>query len=241
MLLGMVLCVCAQNDAALQPGIGPRMNARERLQRLTLVTPAYRKEALRLLIEEVNRVAKELQLPEKLPITESNLTASYLSPPNMAGRVPGFGNLSTSNYVYFVTVGNKFSFLERTHLAEEQEQLEKQFLWPISRMDTNAAYQVATQLLVAASIDVKALNRDCSAHILPLIPDGEGGNRFVPIYTVYWMKRDQVGSIAEVEFVEPTKTILQMRVMKSEYILRKPLVITNLDFLLSQTNTPAGK
>ena len=125
MLLGMVLCVCAQNDAALQPGIGPRMNARERLQRLTLVTPAYRKEALRLLIEEVNRVAKELQLPEKLPITESNLTASYLSPPNMAGRVPGFGNISTSNYVYFVTVGNKFSFLERTHEVASIKRTEK--------------------------------------------------------------------------------------------------------------------
>jgi len=35
-----------------------------------------------------------------------------------------------------------------------------------------------------------------------------------------------------------TKTILQMHVNKSEYILRKPLQITNLDFLFSQTNAP---
>ena len=35
-----------------------------------------------------------------------------------------------------------------------------------------------------------------------------------------------------------TKTILQTQVNKSEYILRKPLQITNLDFLFSQTNAP---
>jgi len=154
-------------------------------------------------------------------------------------RVPGFGSVTTSNYIYYMTVGSKFSFLERTRLAEEQERVEKQYLWPISRIDTNAAYQTAEKLLVAASIDVQALNRDCIAQILPLIPDGEEEKHFVPIYTVYWMKQDQAGSIAEIEFVEPTKTILQMHVMKSEYILRKPLMITNVDFLFSQTNAPA--
>jgi len=192
-----------------------------------------------MIIEEANRAAKELQLPEKLPITETTIMAAYISPPRMARRVPGFGNITTSNYTYSVTVGNKFSFLERTHLAEEQERLEKLYRWPISRMDTNAAYQMATQLLAATSIDVNALNRDCSVHIDALTPDDKNAPYFVPLYWIYWMKEGAVGSVAEIELLVPTKTVQQMHVMKSEYILRKPLVITNVDFLLSQTNAPA--
>jgi len=48
----------------------------------------------------------------------------------------------------------------------------------------------------------------------------------------------KLGSVAGIELLEPTKSIHQLYVKRAEYILRKPIVITNLDFLLSQTNTP---
>jgi hypothetical protein len=50
------------------------------------------------------------------------------------------------------------------------------------------------------------------------------------------MKNQRPAAI--IELFEPTKTLCQMRVKESKYILRKPLEITNLDFLLSQTNAP---
>ena len=172
--------------------------------------------------------------PEQLPITKTNLIEAHIAPPRMAKI--GIGNITTSNYVYYISVGDKFSFLVRTHLEAEYSQLQKQYLWPMSRMDTNAAYQLATQFLAAVSMDVKALNRDCDLTIRAFTPEGKNGSHFVPVYWVSWGKDGK--PIASVELFEPTKTIRQMHVNKSEYILRKPLEITNLDYLLSQTNAP---
>jgi hypothetical protein len=42
--------------------------------------------------------------------------------------------------------------------------------------------------------------------------------------------------MASVALFMPTKTLLQLRVEDTQYILRKPLQITNLDFLLSPSN-----
>ena len=200
--------------------------------------PAYQKEALRLLIAEANRVAKELNLPERLPIAETNLVKTHIFPPRMARL--GIGNIMTSNYVYSVSAGGKFSSVVRTDSGKTTNELKAKYLWPMSRMDTNAAYQLATQWLTAVSMDVAALNRDCDLVISAWTPEGENGEHFVPLYHVDWMAKGEQahGSVAGVELLEPTKSLQQLYVKKPEYILRKPLQITNADYLFSQTNTP---
>lgn len=211
-----------------------QLSSRQQLNAMKFTTPAYRKEALRLLIEEANRIAQELNLPEQLPILETNLVKSYISPPRMALGLKTIGNITTSNYVYSPYAGHGFS-LVRTHLQEEYAQLQKQYLWPVSQMNTNVAYQLATQFLKTASIDVGALSRDCILTIRAFTPEGEHGLHFVPVYWVSWGQSNN--PVASVELFGPTKTIRQMHVSKPEYVLQKPLVITNLDLLLSQTNT----
>jgi len=149
-----------------------------------------------------------------------------------------FGNITTTNYTYYCSIGSKFSFLTKNGFDHEYGEVRQQYLWPTNRMDTNAAYQLAEKWLSEVSMDVRALDRDCDVHIDAYTPEGDGGQQFVPIYWVYWMKRGEEGhgSVASVELIEPTKSIRQLRVERPEYILRKPLVITNLDALLSQTN-----
>jgi len=44
------------------------------------------------------------------------------------------------------------------------------------------------------------------------------------------------GTVAKIEFVEPTKAIRRLRVSKPEYNLRSPVEIPNAAALLSQTN-----
>ncbi|MBI3853269.1 MAG: hypothetical protein HY298_23715 [Verrucomicrobia bacterium] len=219
-----------------------KLSITEKFQTLMATPPAYRVEALSLVVAEANRVAEQLHLPEKLPITRENLLAAYVSPPSMSQYIGAIGNITTSNYVYYVSVGRKFSFLTRTHLAEEYAQLKSQYLWPVGRMDTNAAYAVATQLLAAVSMDVKALNRDCGVRIAAFTPEGKTGAHFVPVYWVDWVKGNGgEGSVASIELLLPTKTVRQLHVTESEYILRRPLEILDLDKLLSQTNTPATR
>lgn len=210
------------------------------LHTLLFTTEAYRSAVLHLIVGEANHVAEELHLHDTLPITEANLVKYYIPPPRLAQRMGAIGNITTANYTYYFSVSNKFSFLARSGLEDNYAKWRTQYLWPMSRMDKKAAYRSALKWLSDASMDVRALNKDCNVHIQAFTPEGDKGKHFVPIYWVYWTKPEQEGhgSTASVELLEPTKTLLQLRVEDSQYILRKSLVITNLDSLLSQTNAP---
>jgi hypothetical protein len=203
-------------------------------------SPAYREEVSRLLLQEANRVARELNLPEKMPISGTNVIKVTIYPPRLAKNVQGIGNVVTSNYTYFVSVGYKFSALTRTHLQQEDNQLKSKYILPISQMDTNAAYQLATQFLSAASMDFAALNRDCKVHISVAMA-GQDEDHFVPLYFISWVEKGKEGRLdnaASVELFLPTKSLRQLHVNKSEYILCRPLRITNPDFLSLPTNGP---
>jgi hypothetical protein len=242
-LLVSLMPICGRAETnSLPSNQSLKTSSKQNFHQMMFTTSAYHQEALRLVIEEANRIAQELNLPESSPIVESNLVTSYIPSPGMARRLGGgLGNITTSNYTYYISIANKFSFLEKQGMEETYVQLRDHYLWPISRMDTNAAYQLATQFLAAASMDVKSINRDCNIYIDAFMPNGSASKYFVPIYGVHWTsKNPQIrGSVAEVKFIEPTKTLCQLRVSRPEYILRQSLQITNLDFLLSQTNAPA--
>ena len=207
---------------------------------IMFTTKAYQDEAFRLVLQEVNQVAAQLHLPEKLPIAETDLVASFINPFGYAYAKKAIGNATTRNYTYYVSQGNKFSYLEGTHQDEDCRRFQRLYTWPVSRIDTNQAYQLATQWLAAVSMDVEALNRDCSLVIKPerdYVHPPQG--KFVPVYYVYWRKAGKEGgSAADVRLFTPTKTLLQLRVEDPKYILRAPLLFTNLQFLLSQTNAP---
>jgi hypothetical protein len=189
----------------------------------------YQTNALRLILTEANSVAQELDLPERLPITESDVTAKYIPAPRMARMLKTVGNITTSNYTYYCSVGYKFSFLTKNDYDKQYASLRRQYLWPISKVDTNAAYVLAKTWLSKISMDVGALDRNCDVHCDFYKPDGPQGEAFVPVYWVYWVKHgeDGHGSVASVELLLPTESILQLRVEKSEYILRPALLITN--------------
>src|ERR1043166_1221565 len=206
-------------------------------QQVDSTPEAFRQEALRLILGEANKVSRELHLVEKLPIEETDLVSFYITPPKVVQQIGAIGNVTTANYTYYCSVGFKFSYLARAGLDKEFARLREQGLSPISQMDTNAAYRLAVQWLADCSMDVKALDRDCSVNVLAVTPQGDNGPYFVPVYWVYWMERgNRSGSVASVQLFAPTKALLQLRVESSRYILRKPLVITNLAYLLSQTN-----
>jgi hypothetical protein len=207
---------------------------------LMFTTKAYQDEAFRLVLQEANRVATELRLPEKLPITETDLAGRFINAFGYAHVQKAIGNVTTRNYTYYVSQGNRFSYLEGTHQQEDCRRYQRLYTWPLSRMDTNEAYQLASQWLAAVSMDVLALNRDCSVVVKPdrdYVHPPQG--KFVPVYYVFWRKAGKEGgSAADVRVFTPTKTLLQLRVEDPNYILRGPLLFTNLQFLLSQTNAP---
>jgi hypothetical protein len=214
---------------------------------MQFTTKAYERAAFRLVLDEANRVARTLSLAETLPISESDVVRAFISPFGDAYVNKRLGNITTRNYTYGVTEGNKFSDLCIARYDDHCLEYQKRYQLPIEQVDTNGAYRLAAQWLVQLQVDVKALERDCAIRVEP----SEFWNRtkpgamlegktFVPIYYVYWTSRKvrRMGSVASVELLAPTRAILQLTVDEPEYILRQPLVVTNLAFLLAQTNTP---
>ena len=194
---------------------------------LPLTADRYRNAVVRVLIEEANKVAHDLQLDERLPIVESDLVAKYLPSLHIAQELRIVGNISTSNYTYYVSIDNKFSSLERTGLTGEYQRLRQRYLWPMSRLDTNAALTLATQWLSSVSMDVASLNREGHVNVEAFSPEGKAGAHFVPIYWVYWKPKDSTrsGSLATVQLLLPTKLLLQLRVGRAKFILRQPLPV----------------
>ena len=127
------------------------------------------------------------------------------------------------------------------------------YQWPVARFDTNAPYQLATQWLAAAHMDVDALNRDYDVRVAV---DGYWNNvsmgelpkrRFTPLYIVSWLVKGKphysAGGGASVELFLPTKTLLSLSVEDPKYILRPPIAFTNLAALFPgkaeiKTNLP---
>lgn len=195
-------------------------------------TEAYKREALRVLIEQANRVAKQLNLPEKLPITASNLIEVFIRPPG-SGAI---GTIPTTNYTYIFDYGRKFSGIDQRNNIEAFYQAKEEYTWPISRFDTNQAFQMATQIMTAVELDVSALNQDCTVEIHVPKMEGFGGTHFIPDYWVTW--RNKGKTVAFVEFVEPIRSIRQFIVKDPKYFLGGPIRIPNLAELLDQTNGP---
>jgi hypothetical protein len=204
---------------------------------ILFTTKEYREAAINLMSQEANQVANELQLAEKLPITESNLTEAMVMPFGFNYIHKGIGSISTTNYVYCFTEDNKFNELDVANYDRVCHNLRRQKL-PITQIQTTTSFQLATQWLAAASMDVDRLNRECEAHVA-LSPYWNGlttlGQKprkyFVPIYFVWWTSTEndaeKYGDVAYVELFAPTKKLLQLGVREPKYILRKPLVFTN--------------
>lgn len=238
----MLFLACEGNMQDSKPNQGNPKSPT--LAELKFTTPAYQAEALRLLIEEANVVAKELGLPEQLPITQSSLIEIIIPPPRVGAAI-GLGNISTSNYTYYIHPGQKFALLTKAHLIATYESLEANR--PVGRIPTNV-FQIATQMLAAVEMDVSALNRDCDVNTEAYVSKlGPGINRTRCLVT--WQRRGPVPNgnpapflknAARIEFLLETRELLLLRVFDRRYNLRRPVEIKNLQLLLERTNDPSG-
>ena len=238
----VVLCVRAAEDIPLPKGFPDPYGTDEYYgPHEFLTTAAYENEARRLLLEEATKVARALGLPEELPLTRSNIVRSFIAPFGYAYTHKAVGNVESHHYVYIAGLGWNLNNVIIANWSPVCASYAREYRWPSDRLNTNAAYSLATQWLAAVSTDVHRLNRDCAMHAAP----HSYWNRFrwnapftkatfTPIYNVYWIPRDNTnGLAASVDVFVPDKTLLALRIEDPKYIQRKPLHFTNLDELLA--------
>jgi len=209
----------AQTNFLKEPIVHPPL-----LHRFSLAE--YRVQAVRRLLDQVNEIAGNLGLPEKLPLTEQSVGA-FVSKPDMAAELGMVGTIETLNYSYSFARSNKFCFLTLQHSEEKFHDWLNDYSWPVRLADTNGAYALATQWLGSVSMDVAALNRDCKVGFMLCGLKGHGKRQtFSPVYWVLWLPDPKVRRpIASVQLFAPTKTLIQLRVEDARYILRKPTEI----------------
>lgn len=207
-----------------------------------LVSPTerYKREILRLMVAEANRIAAELQLDEQLPITKKDLILVSLIP--AAKSYGSVGVMDTRNYAYTMDMkdfGIVCSVIGHKGYADYLA-AQTNYVLTISRFDSNHIFHVAMELMKKAGIDAEWLNRDCRVRIDFPKQKGLVSNKFSPIYMVSWSPKNKPFMPGDgggyVEFIEPTRKVRALNA-DLKFNLRKPLETVNLVQLSTPENS----
>ena len=186
------------------------------------------------MIDEANIYAGQLSLPEKLPLTAESVNEKFITPPRLAIGFGALGSFRTTSFSYGFGKGKHLSYITRLPKDKSKRPLyERMKPWAIdpSMVNTNAAYTTATQFLAKAFVDLPKLS-SAKTSINPMTVL----HMTTSIYTVEWQRHGS--PVVQVTFDAPKAELWALRVEDPEYILRAPLVVSDMDSLFSQTNAP---
>ncbi|MCC6820202.1 MAG: hypothetical protein IT579_05665 [Verrucomicrobia subdivision 3 bacterium] len=218
---------------------------------------AYKQVVARQMLAEVNFYVERLNLPESRPIKN---TSVRVAPP---GR--GLGAVETRDFLYsflgsdrkpitnehgadwFLEHG-KLAYIIRkepfeliTHeLGNDPSVLTEKLASLRSRINTNQAYQLATQWLAAVDVDITALEKRYPpmvaqqfAYVGPITwklgeePPPNTPRKLLPVFDVTWGGAAESSPPVWVEIFGATKELIHLRMEDTRYSKRSPIVITN--------------
>lgn len=224
-------------------------------------TSAYDQAASHAMLDEANRLAQLLKLQEKTPIFETNVSA-FLHAPVGFIRSSQLGTLDTRDYAYYFLHGTTVTGFDYKQLNNAWEAFKGEYSWPISRLDTNKALGIATEIMTAAGMNAEALNHDCDADIRASMTEGAHGSHFLPFYYVDWTVRDTNSAsyrlpesdvpgswerpllptvdgkmvVAHLTFLDPTRLIGSFHIYDPKYLMRRSSENLDLVKLLAPEN-----
>lgn len=210
------------------------------MSQLIQVSLAYKLLALQLMVGEANFFVGKLELPCD-PIQPQNVVEVYASPPGI-GELGITGSIATTNYL--------FTFL-RSHLSGVAQNnggdwfLSQYPVWAMapSLIETNEAYQMATQWLSSVSVDVPKLEAAYNVRVSQLeierstLPKRvrrrtESRNKSVlPVYYVKWGvgqfrmfgNQSSPDPAVAVTILGHTKELYELRINDGS-VLKRPLL-----------------
>jgi len=206
----------------------------------------YKAHALAQMTAEASRAALALRLPEALPLSATNLSGSYICPLWFAGaREGGLGNIETRDFAYGFQSNYKLGTIQRRNEFEALGLLMHEYNWPISRLDTNGAINIAHEFLALFRADLPSLDRDCRISVIATRPDiGRRDEHFTPFYYIQWVEKTNIdhpdAGIAGVRFFLPSKTLFMIYISDPKYNLRDAVTFTELDEWIKKNSKPQG-
>ncbi|MGA2867535.1 MAG: hypothetical protein ABSF34_00040 [Verrucomicrobiota bacterium] len=214
---------------------------------------AYNSAALQLMVGQANLAAEKMNLPGPLPIVVNAATNSWevLSPAHGL-----CGTLNTTNYYFWFSRGRLTGIGQRNWFKKISPPLkdEDDITNRISLIDTNGAYQLATQWLADLSIDVPALEKKFPPHIAQSTIHVPTTNQLgkvevarvpIPVFEIGWNDRPAIilgGNPVFLKIYGPAKSLLNFGIrggMLDQIPFTSPsLQVTNAAELIGPLPSP---
>jgi len=193
------------------------------------------------MLAEINYCASKLQLPAELPVSPESLRTEHISRPFITG-FGGTFDTDTFSFVFFksgvlrqIVRINRFERIPLRELQWEQSRMK-------SLINTNEAYQLATNWLWAISVDVPALEKKHQPSVEQTFfyPDAvladappEKRERVVllPILHVLWGTAKKPAVM--VSIFGPTAELLSIHQEDESFSRRPRDLLKNVDALLA--------
>jgi hypothetical protein len=207
-------------------------------------TLAFKYVALALMLAEVNFFGTKVGLQLDHPVTAADVrSGSHVGPP----KTNDFsGSVVTDKYFFGFGWGhlanfhrNDFKSDSDAAVRERNLKLSKQ----LSLIDTNGAYEVATNWLTAAGVNLVALQKGYKLNIMQWRYRPEGlsqGPTLLPVYQVVWhgslfrsQRRRSDTAVVSLTILGPTKELIEYHVLDDSLFLRSRLQITEPQKLLA--------
>jgi hypothetical protein len=228
-------------------------------------TTAYQTAALQLMVGEANFAAKQLDLKEPLPIVIPADTNKWevLPPPMGVG-----GMILTSNFDFEFGGGNLTGISKKDWLKKVSPPVTntRELANQPSLLDTNSAYQLATQWLAKISVDVPKLERTFPPCIFqPASRPRDANGIFligatnaisIPLYLIGWgdpqdgfLRTNRTGrplpprrpntlDAVYMQILGTTKELLVLHIRNANFFMQPPLILTNAAALLGPLPPP---
>jgi hypothetical protein len=229
---------------------------------MTPVPLAYKFVATVVMLAEINHCSSRLHLPIDLPIKESDIKVATVFDPHVPTRVRnlpieyGFaGRIETEKYSFSFAAGlfdhpnpGKLRFitnLDNGYQAFSTTKVQGNLPTPDylpqlagiqSVIDTNGAYRLATNWLVAMDVDVQRLEKEQAVTVKQEFLKGSAP---LPIFEVRWGEGriDNLGhrksAVVDVMIAGDTKDLLHLRQNDDSYSKRPFVLIKDMDKLLA--------
>lgn len=214
---------------------------------------AYKAVAIQLALSEVNYTSQRLHLPTPHPIQMTDVVKAYAGSPKL--RPPHGVAIETTNFIFSIYLSQNGPLHMIVNKAKNIESVELYPIWAKtpSLINSNGAYQLATQWLAAIDVDVAALENkygsqrkieqafvwnEPSADIYHHPPE-DTNRTMLPIFNVTWRGKgmEYEEYAAQVRILGTTKELMGLTLGDSSLSRRPPLVITNA-MELNNTDPP---
>ncbi|MDB6026979.1 MAG: hypothetical protein JWM68_3202 [Verrucomicrobiales bacterium] len=212
------------------------------------ITAKYYAAAMQLMVNEANVTAKQLELNETVTVPTVAVTNAMWSVDHPSLGMGG--DVSSSNYTFSFHEG-KLRSISKTDWITKVSPPAKTVVDLAGRpslLDTNSAYQLATQRLAALSVDVASLEKRLSPkknqlgekHRLAVSGTALGSREIgpIPVYLVAWGGGRESRDSVFVQFLGTTKEMVTLGMGGNFALNRPPLVLTNVEELLGPMPPP---